>query len=90
MRAQEMVRRMLQQLIHPHGREGPNPCISSARRVKLTEHCNRLPREAVESPSLEISKTCLDSFLCNVMWETALAVVGLGDLWEFLTAPMIL
>ncbi|GAB0179088.1 hypothetical protein GRJ2_000374100 [Grus japonensis] len=36
--------------------------------VRVTEHWNRLPREAVESPSLEIFKTCLDVMLCNLLW----------------------
>jgi len=33
----------------------------------LTEHWNRLPREVVESPSLEIFKTRLDKVLCNLL-----------------------
>ncbi|PKU37612.1 hypothetical protein llap_12083 [Limosa lapponica baueri] len=35
--------------------------------VRVTEHCNRLLREVVESPSLEIFKTCLDAVLSNVL-----------------------
>jgi len=35
--------------------------------VRVTEHWNRLPREAVESPSLEIFKTLLDAFLLNLL-----------------------
>ena len=30
--------------------------------VRITEHWSSLPREAVESPSLEIFKTCLNTF----------------------------
>ena len=33
--------------------------------VRLTEHWNRLPREAGGFPSLETLKTCLDTFLCD-------------------------
>ena len=39
-----------------------------------------LPREAVESPSLEIFKPRLDAVLCSLLWVTLLGqVVGLGD-----------
>jgi len=35
--------------------------------LRVTEHWNRLPREVVESPSLEIFKTHLDAVLCNLL-----------------------
>ncbi|GAB0186139.1 translation initiation factor IF-2-like [Grus japonensis] len=36
--------------------------------LRVTEDWNRLPREVVESPSLEIFKTHLDAILCNLLW----------------------
>ncbi|KFV87160.1 hypothetical protein N308_11224, partial [Struthio camelus australis] len=35
--------------------------------VRVTEHWNRLPREVVESPSLERVKTRLDVILGNML-----------------------
>ena len=35
--------------------------------MRVTENWNRQPRGAVESPSLEIFKTCLDAYLCNLV-----------------------
>ena len=35
--------------------------------VRVTERWNRLPREAVESPCMEIFKTRLDTYLCNLL-----------------------
>lgn len=35
--------------------------------VWVTEHQNRLPREGVEGPLLEVLQSRLDAFLCNVL-----------------------
>jgi len=35
--------------------------------LRVMEHWNRLPREVVESPSLEIFKTRLDKLLYNLL-----------------------
>ena len=44
--------------------------------LRETEHWNRLPRGAVESPSLEIFKTCLAAVLCSLLWVTLLRQGG--------------
>jgi len=35
--------------------------------VRMVEIWNRLPREVVESPSMEIFKTCLATYLCDLL-----------------------
>jgi len=48
--------------------------------LRVTEPWPRLPREAVECPSLEIFQPRLDTVLCSLLWVTLLGQgVGLGD-----------
>jgi len=44
--------------------------------LRVTEHWNRLPRGIVESPSLEMFKTCLDTVLCSMLQVTLLQLGG--------------
>jgi len=57
----------------------------------VTEPWPRLPRGAVESPSLEIFQPRLAAVLCPLLWVTLLGQgVGLGDPQRSLPAPTIL
>ena len=58
--------------------------------VRVTEHWDRLPRRAVDSPSLEIFKTHLDASLCNLIYGTCFSRGAGGDLQRSLPTPMIL
>jgi len=59
--------------------------------LRVTEPWPRLPREVVESPSLEILKIHLDAVLCSLLWVTLLRQgVGLGDPRRSLPTPNIL
>jgi len=47
-----------------------NFCLNMRKNffpLRVTEHWNRLPREVVESPSLEIFRTRLDKVLCSLL-----------------------
>jgi len=59
--------------------------------LRVTEPWRRLPREVVESPSLEIFRSCLDKVLCSLLWVTLLQqAVGLGDPQRSLPTPAML
>jgi len=59
--------------------------------LRVTEPWHRLPREAVESPSLEIFKTLLGKVLCSLLWVTLLRQgVGLGDPQRSFPTPTML
>ena len=59
--------------------------------VRVTEHWNRLPREVMESPSLEIFKTHLDVIQCNMLRLSLLGRgVGPGDLQMLLPTSAML
>ena len=59
--------------------------------VRVTEHWNRLPREVVESSSMEIFRTWLDTYLCNLMWGSCFSRgVELDDCLKSLPSTTIL
>ena len=65
-------------------------CEDALTAVHL-RYGSRLPREFVESPSLEIFKTHLDKVLCSLLWVTLLGQgVGMGDPQRSLPTPNFL
>jgi len=59
--------------------------------VRVTEHWNRFSREVVESPSMEVLKTRLDTYLCDLLYGTCFGrQFGLVDLLKSLPTPAIL
>ena len=47
--------------------DGPGPREKNFFPLRVMEPWPRLPREVVESPSLEIFKPCLDKVLCSLL-----------------------
>lgn len=47
--------------------QGVAPANEDELYCAVTGHWNRLPRETVECPSLEMSKNCLNTILCKVI-----------------------
>ena len=59
--------------------------------LRVTEPWPRLPREVVESPSLEIFQPRLAAVLCSLLWVTLLGQgVGLCDPQRALPTPTTL
>ena len=69
-------------------------CLNTMKNffpLRVTEPWPRLPREVVDSPSLEIFKPHLDAVLCILLWVTLLGQgVGLGDPQRSLPTPAML
>ncbi|PKU43685.1 hypothetical protein llap_6013 [Limosa lapponica baueri] len=58
--------------------------------VRVVRHWNRLPREAVDAPSLEVFKARLDGALSNlVWWEVSLHRAGGGTQWSLMSLPTL-
>lgn len=59
--------------------------------VRITEHQNGLPREVVETSSMEIYKCHLDAYLCNLLQGICFTRrFGLDEFFRFLPRPAIL
>jgi len=59
--------------------------------VGVSEHWNRLLREVVESPSMEIFRTQQGIYLCDPLWGFCFSRgVGLSGLLRSLPTPVIL
>ncbi|KAK4825064.1 hypothetical protein QYF61_023068 [Mycteria americana] len=60
----------------PWAQTGPQEVPSKHQEtllsVRVTEHWHRLPREVVESPTLGILRSCLDTALGNQLWVALL------------------
>ena len=54
--------------LKPEHREFRTDMWKSFFTVRVTEHRNSLPREVVESPSVEILKAHLGAHLCDLLW----------------------
>ena len=59
--------------------------------LRVAEHWSRLPRESMETPSLEMLKTHLDAFLPNLLSGTCFSRgVGFSDVQRSLPTTAIL
>ena len=54
-----------------------NKPVHGWKTMRVVKHWNRLPRDAVDAPSLEVLKSRVDGALSNlVWWEVSLPMAG--------------